>query len=111
MMLPPLMSPGRILCIQNPIRSAMGMVIKTVNRPHGLSNMAFTTAIDRPASVRIKMKRKAKDATDPATLPTSLSAIEDKLFPLWRTEAKSTTMSCTPPATTAPIRIQRAPGK
>ena len=89
---------------------AIGSVANTVNVPHGLLNMALTTAIESPASVRIRMNKMATDATLPAALPISLSAITDRLRPLWRTEANSTIMSCTPPASTQPIRIHSAPG-
>ena len=65
-----------------PMTMAMGIVEKTVKVPHGLSNMAFTTAIDKPARVRIRMNRMATEATLPATLPISVSAITERLLPL-----------------------------
>ena len=87
------------------------MVERTVKVPQGLLNMALTTAMDRPARVRMTMKRMATEATWPTAAPISLSAILPRLWALWRTEAKSTTMSCTAPATTQPMMIHRAPGK
>ena len=106
-----LTSPGRILYIQRPIKMAMGMVAPTTKTPQKLSKRAFRTAIDRPASVRMRIKRKANDATIPTALLTSLSAILARLCPLWRMEAKRTTISWTPPPRTQPIMIQRAPGR
>ena len=41
------------------------MVEKTVKVPQGLENMALTTAMDRPARVRIRIKRTATEATPP----------------------------------------------
>src|SRR5512147_1334592 len=41
--------PGRQTFIQNPIRTAMGMVHMMVKSPHGLSRSAFTTTSDSTA--------------------------------------------------------------
>ncbi len=111
MMLAPLTSPLRQTCRYTPMSSAMGMVAKTVKVPQVLSAMALTTAMDRPARVRIRMNSTATEATWPTTLPISDSAMRPRLRPLWRTEAKSTTMSCTAPARTQPMMIQSAPGR
>ena len=53
----------------------------------------------------------AMERNPPMVLPTSASAILARLWPLCRTEAKSTTMSWTAPARTAPTMIQSAPGR
>ena len=90
---------------------AIGIVAKTVKVAQALSNIALTTAIERPAKVRRRIKRKAKEATRPADLPISFSAIFERLCPLCRTDAKSTIISWTPPAITAPMMIQSAPGR
>ena len=111
MMLAPFTSPSRQTCRYTPIKSAMGMVANTVKVPQALSAMALTTAMDRPASVSTRMNSTAQEATWPTVLPISLSAILPRLRPLCRTEAKSTTMSCTAPAMTQPMMIHSAPGR
>ena len=48
----------------------MGIVENTVKVPQGLLNMPLTTAMERPAKVRIRMKRIATEAT---VLPDGLA--------------------------------------
>jgi len=110
MMEAPVTSPSRQTCRYTPIKSAMGMVANTVKVPQALSAMALTTAMESPARVRMRMNSTAQEATWPVTLPISLSAILPRLWPLCRTEAKRTTMSCTAPAMTQPMMIHSVPG-
>ena len=93
------------------MNSAIGIVQAMVNVPHGLSASAFTTSSPSPASATVMMNRTAMEAETPATGPTSFLAISASEQPSRRTEATSTTKSCTAPAKTAPIRIQSAPGR
>jgi hypothetical protein len=58
------------------------MVASTVKVPHGLLNRAFTTPMESPARVRMRMNRMANDATIPARRPISFSAMMDRLLPL-----------------------------
>src|SRR5690606_40010665 len=48
--------------IINPMITAIGMVISTVNRDQEASCIALIQANDKPASVRIRIKRTAKPA-------------------------------------------------
>ncbi len=59
----------------------------------------------------MRMNRIERDAISPARFPMSSPAIRERLFPSYLTEAKSTTISCTAPATTAPMSIQMRPGR
>lgn len=72
---------------------AIGMVIATMNSDHGALCMALTQARDKPASVRIRINKTANPAIVPVNGSISLSAMVARLSPLWRTEAKITTIS------------------
>lgn len=89
----------------------MGIVARTVKVFTGLMKSALTTARDNPARVNIRMNRIESEAISPARFPISSPAIRERLFPSNLTDAKSTTISWTAPATTAPIRIQIRPGR
>src|SRR5258708_5605178 len=94
----------------SPMKIAIGIPPPTVNPPHGLSETAFTTPPPTPASVTSKISSTANIATNPVNSLTSVRATSASDLPLCRTEATSTIKSCTQPASTAPINIQRNPG-
>ena len=105
---PPMVTfPARPRNIHTPITSAIGMVLPMVNTPQGLAASAFTTTIPSPASVTSRMNSTSIIETTPANRPISVRATSDSDRPLCRTDATSTTKSCTAPASTAPVRSQR----
>ena len=74
--------PGRIQRIYRPTKSAIGIVIPTVNTPHGLLKSALATAIAMPAIEMMRIQMIATDATKPVFLPISALAISASDKPL-----------------------------
>ena len=101
------MWPGRILYIHAPVINAAGIVAKIVNNPQGLSPSALTTTMPTPDSVAITINSVATVAVTPETGPIMFRAIFGSERPSCRTDASSTTKSCTPPARHAPMTIQQ----
>ncbi len=88
-----------------PMKSAIGIVAATVEVPHGLPNIAFTTT--RP-STPIRMIMIASTPTSAATPPTgpiSSRTIWPRLLPFRRSEPTRIVKSCTAPPSTTPIRM------
>ena len=71
---------------------------------------ALTTTKPRPARAMTTMNRMAADTTTAAGLPSSVRAISASDLPPRRTDAASTSMSCTAPARQTPITSQSKPG-
>ncbi len=67
--------PGRTTFIHQPMSSAIGIVIESVNSPHGLSRSALTTTSASTASRMIMIAKIATIAARPATGFTSSFAI------------------------------------
>ena len=67
--------PGLKALIHQPMNSAIGIVIESVNRPHGLSRSALTTTSASTASRMIMIAKIATMAARPATGFTSSFAI------------------------------------
>ena len=103
--------PGRMLFIQAPISSAIGMVAAIVKRPHGLSRSALTTTSASTASRMIMIAKMAIIAAMPATRLTSSFAICPSDLPSRRIDAHRTIMSCTAPPRTTPTMSQSVPGR
>ena len=89
----------------------MGMVIASVNVPHGESLSAFTTMSATAARRMTMMARTASIASIPPRLPTSSRAIWPRDFPLRRIEKNSVVKSWTQPPSAAPRMSQSVPGK
>src|SRR5579859_5984913 len=77
--------------------SAMGMVMLTVNAPHGELLSAFTTMSAQVPSNTTMMAMMAMKATTPPTGPTSSRVIWQSDLPSRRTLNESVTKSCTHP--------------
>ena len=103
--------PGRIQRTYTPMNSAIGMVIATVNVPHGLFASAFTTISASTASSSTMIINIPIIATTPAAWPSSLRIMSPSVRPSRRVDRKSTVKSCTAPAKTTPTRIQIVPGR
>jgi hypothetical protein len=97
--------------IPTPIAKANGMVKTIVNNPHGLSANARTTTSANTAINIVMIPNNPTTAKVPATGPTSSRNICPTDFPLLRTLSHKIMLSCTAPPKTAPIKIQRNPGK
>ena len=67
--------PGLMAFIHQPMSSAIGIVIDSVNSPHGLSRSALTTTSASTASRMIMIAKMATIAAMPATGLTSSLAI------------------------------------
>ena len=103
--------PGRMPRMYSPISMAIGMVAKTVEVAHGLCFIALTTT-SASTAIRITMIASVPIwAAKPPTGPSSSRAIWPSERPLRRVETNSTSMSCTQPPSTDPIRIQSVPGR
>ncbi len=89
----------------------MGMVAPMVKVPHEECDSALTTTMPRPARATMMIKKVATMAVNPATGPTSVLAISASDLPLRRVEKARMMKSCTPPATTEPMRIHNMPGR
>ena len=70
------------------MKMASGMVTPIVNVPHALSASALTTAMPRPASAMIMMKRMAMQAVMPAVGLISVRAMSASERPPRRVEAQ-----------------------
>ena len=93
------------------MKSAIGMVAAIVNVPQALPFSAFTTTSATTASRITMMISTVTSATKPPTLPISSRAIWPSDLPSRRMEANRITKSCTAPPSTAPMMIQRVPGR
>ncbi len=94
-----------------PIATAIGIVAAIVKTPQGDSASAFTTTSARTARRITLIAVTLTRAASPATGPTSSRTIWPRDLPRRRTLQKRTTLSWTAPPKTAPIRIQRSPGR
>lgn len=72
---------------------------------------ALTTTRPRPERATITTNRMVIEAVLPATRPISVRAISAREWPLWRTLAARTSISCMAPARQTPITIQIKPGR
>ena len=90
---------------------AVGMVMATVNVPHGLSPSAFTTTSPSAARMMIMIPSVPTSATPPATGPISIFTISPRERPSRRIEQNRMMKSCTAPANTTPTRIHSVPGR
>jgi len=95
----------------NPIAKAKGIVSTMVNRPQGLSAKAFTTTKASTAISMVMIPSSPITASVPATGPTSSRSICPTDFPFRRRLSQRMMLSWTAPPSTAPIRIQRRPGR
>ena len=82
-----------------------------VNMPQALSFNALTTTLPVAANVVTMMISVASVAATPATGPSRFRTNCGSDLPSWRTEANSTTKSCTPPAKHEPTTIQENAGR
>ena len=103
--------PGRMLFIHRPMKSAMGIVVDSVKRPHGLSRSALTTTSASTASRMIMIAKIATIAAMPATGFTSSFAIWPSDLPSRRIDAQRIRKSCTAPPSTTPAISQIVPGR
>ena len=103
--------PGRSQRRYTPINSAMGIVIATVNVPHGLIASAFTTTSPNTASKITMIARMPTIAVSPAALPISLRIMSPSDRPSRRVDRNNTMKSCTAPAKITPNRIHSIPGR
>ena len=106
----------RVLCplaprIPSPIAKASGMVSTMVKSPQGLSANAFTTTKANTAISIVMIPSRPTTANVPATGPTSSRNICPTDLPRRRRLNQRMILSCTAPPKTAPIRIQRKPGR
>ena len=95
----------------SPIASASGIVKTIVDNPQGLSASARTTTNAKTAINIVKIPNSPITAIVPAVGPTSSRNICPTDFPPRRTLSHKIILSCTAPPNTAPIKIQRNPGK
>ena len=93
------------------MRTAIGIVAKIVNRPHGLSARALTTTNESTANRITMIPKILINATIPAKGPTSSRTICPSDLPPRRTEQNIIILSCTAPPRVAPINIHNIPGK
>ena len=104
------MRPLRHTYIHRPMNIPMGMVMAMVNVPQALSARALTTAMPRPASATVSVKRMAKMPTAPATGPISILTRSASDLPPRLVDAHSTIASWTAPARHTPATSQMKPG-
>ncbi len=87
------------------------MVAKTVAVDQALWAMALTTT-SASTAIRITMMKSVPTiAAEAPNFPSSSRARWARLRPSRRVEQKSTSMSCTQPASTAPTRSHSVPGR
>ncbi len=103
--------PGRMMRIQMPIPSAMGMVQSREKIAQGLSLRALVTTSASTARRMIMIARIATIANSPVTGPISSLAICPSDFPFRRIEPNRMTKSCTAPPSTTPNTIQMVEGR
>ena len=80
------------------MNTAMGIVAKIVNVPHGLPLSALTTTSATTARRTIMIRSTVSSAVKPPTGPISSRAISPSDLPSRRIDAKRMTKSCTQPA-------------
>ncbi len=103
--------PGRMIRIQTPMRSAIGMVQRIEKIAQGLSLSALVTTRASTASRMIMIARIAIIANRPVTGPISSLAICPSDFPFRRIEPNRITKSWTAPPRTTPSTIQIVLGR
>ncbi len=89
----------------------MGIVMASVNVPHGESLSALTTTSAITASKITMIASTARAAIVPPRLETSSRAICPSDFPSRRMEQKRMVKSCTHPPSAAPTINQSVPGR
>jgi hypothetical protein len=103
--------PGRTKRRYQPISSAIGIVIATVNVPQGLAASALTTTSASTARMMNMIISTPIIAITPAAGPISVRTISPSERASRRTERKRIMKSCTAPAKITPTMIHSVPGR